>query len=156
MARRIARSALQLSVRAATAATLALLVAEAFSLPAPMYAMISAVIVTDLEPARTRSLAVPRILGTLIGCLLGGTLAPATAHGLWTVGAGILAAMLVAHTIGKPEAAKLAGYVCGLVMLTQGADPWAYAWWRGVETLIGIAAAVVVSLVPKLLREPEP
>ena len=155
MARRLVeRSALQLSVRSATAATIAYAVAEGLGLPGPIYALISGVMVTDLDPAKSRSLAVPRILGTAIGSALGGALAPAMALGVWLVAVAIAAAMLVAHVLRKPEAAKLAGYVCALVMLTHGSDAWAYAWWRCVETLIGIGAAVAVSVVPKLVRDP--
>ena len=149
MARRLVeRSALQLSVRSATAATIAYAVAEGLGLPGPIYALISGVMVTDLDPAKSRSLAVPRILGTAIGSALGGAL------GVGLVAVAIAAAMLVAHVLRKPEAAKLAGYVCALVMLTHGSDAWAYAWWRCVETLIGIGAAVALSFVPKLVRDP--
>jgi uncharacterized membrane protein YgaE (UPF0421/DUF939 family) len=154
MARRIARSALQLSVRAAMAATLAVVVAQSLGMPGPIYAMISGVIVTDLDPAKSRGLALPRILGTVLGTLLGVLFAPAFALGAWTIGPAIVAAMLLAHVLRKPEAAKLAGYVCALVMLTHGGDAWAYAWWRCVETLIGIGAGVLVSFVPKFLRDP--
>ena len=156
MARRIARSALQLSVRAATAATLAYAVAQGLGLPGPIYALISGVMVTDLEPARSRGLAIPRILGTVVGTVLGGVLAPAMVFGVWVVGIAIAAAMLLAHVLRKPEAARLAGYVCALVMLSHAGDAWEYAWWRCVETLLGIAAAVAVSFVPKVLRDAPP
>lgn len=148
----IATNAVQLSVRAAAAATLAVVVADTLALQAQIYAMISAVIVTDLEPKRTRELAFPRILGTILGTMLGGAFVPAMAIGSWMIGIGVLATMLVAHVLGRPQAAKLAGYVCGIVMLTHAGDAWTYAWLRFVETLIGIASAVVLSFVPKLLR----
>ena len=146
----------QLAFRASLAATAALLIAEAIGLPGPIYAMISAVMVTDVEAARTRELAIPRVLGTVVGSVLGGLLAPATAAGLWTIGLGIAAAMLVAHGLRKPDAAKLAGYLCGLVMFTHGADAWGYAWWRFVETLLGIATALAVSFIPRLLEARPP
>ena len=53
------------------------------------------------------------------------------------------------------EAARVAGYVCAIVLLEHGANPWVYAFWRFTETVLGIAVAIAVSLVPKLLRAPE-
>ena len=65
---------------------------------------------------------------------------------------GILAAMLLSFGLRlSASAAKLAGYVCGLVVLAYGARPWWYAVHRVAETLLGIGMAVLVSLVPKLL-----
>jgi uncharacterized membrane protein YgaE (UPF0421/DUF939 family) len=63
----------------------------------------------------------------------------------------VLVAMFMAQTLKWPEAAKLAGYVCGLVVLEHGDQAWTYALLRFVETVLGIAAAVLVSLVPKLI-----
>ena len=142
---------LQLAVRAAAAAAIAVALAGALALPLPLYAMIAAVIVTDLSPAKTRQLALARIVGTIIGAVAGAGLQPA-AGPAWTMAPGIFLSMLACHAIGMKDGAKLAGYVCGIVLLEHGDAPWAYALDRFTETLLGIAVAVAVSFVPKLLR----
>jgi uncharacterized membrane protein YgaE (UPF0421/DUF939 family) len=141
----------QLSVRGALGAGLSLMIARALDLPFPIYAMIAAVIVTDLSPAKTRRLAIPRVLGSLLGASIGALLSPWGAHA-WLIVPGIFGAMFACHALGLKDAARLAGYVCGIVMLDHAADPWMYAFYRVAETFIGGAVAVALSFVPTMLR----
>ena len=60
--------------------------------------------------------------------------------------------MFVSHVFSLPAAAKVAGYVSGIILLDHGDSPWSYALFRMIETVLGIAAAVAVSFVPKLIR----
>ena len=141
----------QLALRAALAAGLAVVMAKLLALPFPIYAMISAVIVTDLAPALTRKLAVPRIGATVLGTVLGATIITVLSASLWWVVPGIMAAMLLSNLLGLRQAAKVAGYICGVVLLDFSDQPWPYALARMVETVVGIGAALLVSFVPKLL-----
>ncbi|HEY9531994.1 MAG TPA: FUSC family protein [Burkholderiales bacterium] len=147
--------ALQLCTRAAAAAALSVALAALLGLEFPLYAMIAAVIVTDLTAAETRKLGWRRLAGTVVGSVLGAALALLLPHGALTIGIGIFLAMLASQLLRIPEAARVAGYVCAIVLLEHGANPWVYAFWRFTETVLGIAVAIAVSLVPKLLRAPE-
>jgi uncharacterized membrane protein YgaE (UPF0421/DUF939 family) len=144
-------AAFQLSLRAALAAGLSTARAQLLRLPFPIYAMISAVIVTDLDPSRTRKSGLPRLAGTVLGATPGASMGAVLQPGAWEVGAGILAVMLCSHLMRLPDAAKLAGYVSGIVLLDHGDHPWFYALNQTMETALGIGVAVLVRLAPKLI-----
>jgi uncharacterized membrane protein YgaE (UPF0421/DUF939 family) len=65
----------------------------------------------------------------------------------------IFAAMFVTQLLRLENAAKAAGYVCGIVLLEFGEHPWSYALNRTIETALGIGAAILVSLAPKLIQK---
>jgi len=140
----------QLSSRAAVAAVLAFLIAQWLRMPFPIYAMLAAVIVTDLSAAETRKLALPRLVGTSIGAVVG-ALVSLAASGPGAMGFGIGVAMLVCHLVRFPEAARVAGYVPAIVLLQYTDHAWGYAFYRFVETVLGIVVAYLLSLLPKLL-----
>jgi len=148
-------TALQVSTRASVAAALALFLARRLNLPFPVYALIAAIIVTDLSPATTRRLAFQRLLGTFLGALLGAAIsvaAPTAQAAAITVALAVAGTMLISHLIGIPAAARLAGYVCAIVLVNFNDQPWTYAAYRSVETMLGIATAVGVSFIPKLIK----
>jgi len=138
----------QVPVRAAVAAALAVAAAQALQLEFPLYALVSAVIVTDLSPAETRKLGLWRVAGTVLGAAIGATLSTFFPHGPVAIGVGVMAAMFLCHVLRLRGAAKVSGYVCGIVLLDFHTQPWFYAVHRLLETLLGIAMAVLVSLVP--------
>lgn len=146
-----ALQSLQLSVRAAFAATLSLVIAQFMGLASPIYAFIGAIIVTDYSPHQTQILAARRIIATIIGAALGATAAYSGLQSPWLIGLIVLLAMTLCNAINQKDAAKVAGYVCGIVMIAHTGDPWAHALSRVIETVLGIAVAYGISLVPKLV-----
>jgi uncharacterized membrane protein YgaE (UPF0421/DUF939 family) len=146
-------TSLQLAARAASAAALAVALAQLLRLQYPIYALIGAVIVIDLSPARTRELALQRIAGTVLGAAVGVALSVSLPTNPWTIGLGIFASMCLCYPLRLHGAEKVTGYVCGIVMLDHAGAPLVYAGHRLVETLLGVAVAILVSFVPKLLRE---
>jgi uncharacterized membrane protein YgaE (UPF0421/DUF939 family) len=144
--------AFQVSARAAVSAALAVAIAQWLRLDFPLYAMIGAVIVTDLTPAQTQSLGMRRLMGTLLGALVGASLSFLLPSGPLSIGISILLAMALSHILDLAEAAKVSGYVCAIIVLEHRNEPWSYALARLIETLLGIGVAWCVSLVPKLLR----
>lgn len=145
-------SGFQLSLRAALSAGLAVWIAQLLQLQFPLYALIAAVLVTDLSPPQSRLLGLRRLAGTVLGAAAGAALTQVLPPGPASIGISILGVMLLSQLLRLEAATKLAGYVCGIVMLDFSAEPWTYALYRLIETLVGIGVGVVVSFVPKLIR----
>lgn len=149
-------TSLQLSVRAAAAAGLAIVIAPRVGLQYPIYAVISAVVVTDLDAAKTRKLGVPRLTGTILGGAVGALGCALLPSAIWVGIAGIVVAMFLCGLMHQPDAAKIAGYVAAIVLVQHGDSPWIYGFHRTMETFLGIVLAILISLVPKLLPAKNP
>ena len=144
-------TAVQSSLRAAVAAGAAAGIAKVLHFEYPIHALMGAVLVLELSPKKTRQLATQRLLGTLLGAVVGALLSYPLPSGPLAITIGILTAMLITYILGIPGAAKVAGYVSGIVVMAYGSTPWMHAYHRTTETVLGIGMAVLVSFVPKLL-----
>jgi uncharacterized membrane protein YgaE (UPF0421/DUF939 family) len=146
-------ASLQLAVRAAVSAVTALAIAQSLDLEYPIYALIAAIVVIDLSPARTREYSLQRVAGTILGAGFGVALSLSfNVHAL-TIGIGILASMWLCHPLRLQGAEKVTGYTCAIVMFDHAGAPLAYAGHRLIETLLGVGVSLLASLVPRLLRE---
>lgn len=126
--------------------------ATLFSLGSPVYALVAAVVVSDLDAAQTRKLALPRVLGTALGGGIGCLATLLFTPGPVAVAFGVLLPMYLCQLLRFPAAARVAGYVSGIIIFSFAAHPWSHAVDRLFETLLGIAAAWLVSIVPALYR----
>jgi uncharacterized membrane protein YgaE (UPF0421/DUF939 family) len=147
--------AMQLALRSGVAASASVAIAIALELEFPIYAMIGAVIVTDLSPQTTRQLALQRLVGTVLGAGLGALVSMTGLVGPVAIGLSIAVTLFLCHALKLQGTAKLAAYVCGIVVLDYSAQPWEYAAFRLVETVLGVVVAVAVSAVPLLIRVEE-
>ena len=91
---------------------------------------------------------------TLINCF--GVRAGSTVQSILMVLKIVAIAMLVSEASRARDAAKMAGYICGLVLLEHSDAPWLYALLRFVETILGVLVAWGISYVPKLIRTDRP
>ncbi len=145
-------SGFQLALRVSVAAGVSVAIAYLLKLEYPIYAFLAAVIVTDLTPAQSRELGLLRIFATAVGAVCGAGLSSIWLPGALTIGASVLIAMLICQLLSAREGAKIAGLICGIVVLDHSSAPWTDALARFFETGIGVVAAWGVSYVPKLIR----
>ena len=61
-------------------------------------------------------------------------------------------AMLICQVLQARDGAKVAGYICGIIVFDHSAEPWQYAFFRFIETSLGVAVAWLISYVPKLIQ----
>ena len=143
---------IQLALRAALAAGLSLAIAQFLQLQFPIYALIAAIIVTDLSPSESTRLGLARLIANVIGAVCGATISMLLPQTSWAFGLSILVAMLSCHLLRTPEVARVAGYTSAIVALSYGSDPWYYAFHRVLETGLGICVAWSISYIPKLIQ----
>jgi uncharacterized membrane protein YgaE (UPF0421/DUF939 family) len=142
----------QLAIRAALAAGISLAIARALNLETPIFALIAAVIVTDRDPAETRKLATRRVISTAIGAACGIALAQVLGQSAWEAIIAIFVAMMLSIAVTQLGDPKIAAYLCALIIINFSDNPWHYAFYRFIETVLGIVVAWAISLVPKLIE----
>ncbi len=147
-----ALTGIQLSLRAAVAAAFAVAIARLLSFDYPIFAFISAVLVTDLSAAESRKLGVNRLLATVVGALGGAILTPLIPSGAVAIGFSVFIAMATCHLLIGAGGARVAAFVCGIIVLDNNPEPWTYALHRFAETVLGVMAAWAISYVPKLVH----
>lgn len=138
---------LQIGLRASLASLLAAWVAFRLGMDYPIYAVISAVVVTDSSPEVTRRLGLSRLFGTLFGACWGAFLATHLGHSSWVMASGVLLAILFCDLVGLRDTQRITGYITAIVILFHGDSPWVYAKDRFIETTLGLAFAVLVGMV---------
>jgi hypothetical protein len=61
--------------------------------------------------------------------------------------------MVVASLLGAGEGTRVAGFICGIVVLEHSAEPWLYGAQRFIETVLGVVVAWGVSFLPRLVNK---
>jgi uncharacterized membrane protein YgaE (UPF0421/DUF939 family) len=142
----------QLALRAGLSAGLSLGLATVLHMTHPLYAMLAAIIVTDLSPSRSRHLGLHRIAATVIGSVCGGLCISLLPSSPWVVGLGVAVAMLASHVLQGPDGVRIAAFVFAIIVVDHSDHVWPFVIDRFIETILGIAVAWSVSHVPKLIR----
>jgi uncharacterized membrane protein YgaE (UPF0421/DUF939 family) len=135
------------SVRTTFAAVAAMVLARVLKMPEYYWAPISAiVIIQSTIPPRT--LGWQRFVGTALGAALGAALATFFRPSVLVYGLGILLCGVLAWLLRVGGAYRFAGITLSIVLLIPHTRvPWIVGWHRFLEVSLGIAVALVVTMV---------
>jgi uncharacterized membrane protein YgaE (UPF0421/DUF939 family) len=141
------------SVRTAVAAVAAMLLARLLKLPEYYWAPISTIVViqSTIPPL---TLGWQRFVGTAFGAVVGAAIATFFHPSAAIYAVGILLCGLLAHSLRVGGAYRFAAITLSIVLLIPRVrGPWVTAWHRFLEVSLGIAVALLVTVVWPLKRK---
>jgi uncharacterized membrane protein YgaE (UPF0421/DUF939 family) len=150
---RVSREAILDSVRTALAALAAMLLARLLKLPEYYWAPISTiVIVQSTIPPHT--LGWQRFVGTALGAVLGAAFATFFRPTAVVYALGILLCGLLAWLLRAQGAYRFAAITLSIVLLIpHTSGPWIVGWHRFLEVSLGIAVALVMTIVWPMVKK---
>jgi uncharacterized membrane protein YgaE (UPF0421/DUF939 family) len=144
---RIMDEGLEHPARTAVAATVSLMVAEAFKLPEAYWAAVTTIVVMQSTLGAALKISAQRFAGTALGAVAGallGTYFRPTAV-VFGVGVFVLGLICAVLNLDRP-AYRFAGITLAIVLLIGHVrSAWAPAIHRFVEVSIGIAVGLVIT-----------
>jgi uncharacterized membrane protein YccC len=133
------------AAKTALAAALCWGLAKLFGLHDGYWGSISAIIVLQSNVGSTVNASRDRVLGTLIGSILGFSFSLFGALP-WNYILAVLAAVIVCGLLGLRSSSRLAGVTITIIMLVQKSGPrWSLALDRVGEVMLGIVVALAVT-----------
>jgi uncharacterized membrane protein YgaE (UPF0421/DUF939 family) len=129
-----------------------MLLARALKLPEFYWAPISTIVIL-LSTVNPLTLAWQRFVGTALGAAMGALIASFFRPNWMVYGAGIFVCGILSAVLRLDGAYRFAGITLSIVLLiAHAAPPWRIALHRFVEVSLGIAVALVTTLVWKIPR----
>jgi uncharacterized membrane protein YgaE (UPF0421/DUF939 family) len=146
------REATIVSIRTAAAAVVSMLVARVLKLPEFYWAPISTIVIL-LSTVNPLTLSWQRFVGTALGAAMGALIASFFQPNWVIYGAGIFVCGILSAVLRLDGAYRFAGITLSIVLLiAHQAPPWRIALHRFVEVSLGIAVALLTTLVWKVPR----
>ena len=143
------REALIDSARTAVAAVVSMVLARSLKLPEFYWAPISTIVIL-LSTINPMTLAWQRFAGTALGAALGAVIATWFHPGWAVYGVGIFVCGMLCAVLRVSAAYRFAAITLTIVLLiAHQRGPWIVAGHRFVEVSVGIAVALVVTMVWK-------
>jgi uncharacterized membrane protein YccC len=138
------------SLRTAIAVVASALVARLFTLPESYWAAITTIVITQSSLGAALAVSRQRFLGTALGTAVGAVVATYIGNSLWVFGVSIFILGLLRYVLRADRSAyRFGGIGLAIVMLVPrgGSPAWRVAFHRFAEVSIGLAVALVFTMV---------
>jgi len=143
----LSRETLIISARTTAATVSAFLLARSLKLPEFYWAPISTIVIL-LSTVNPLTLAWQRFAGTAVGAVLGALIASYPRHNWLVYGAGIFLCGILSSILRLGAAYRFAAITLTIVLLVRHeSSPWVVALHRFIEVSLGIAVALLVTVV---------
>jgi len=151
-------SVLEHSARTAATAVASLLAARLLRLPEAYWAPITTLVITQSALGAAFSVSWKRLVGTAVGALVGGVVASAFPPNVFVFGATVLLLGPLCVLLRADRSAyRYGGVTLSIVLVIPRANaPWQAALHRFAEVSIGIAVALLFTLVWPEGEDPVP
>ena len=133
----------------AVTAVASLLAARLFGLPEAYWALVTTLVITQSSVGTTLAVSWQRFIGTVLGGIVGVMLASDAVPNAFVFGLSVfLLGLLCAVLQTDRSAYRFGGVMLAIVMLVSRMEPaWRIAIHRSAEVSIGIAVALVMTVV---------
>lgn len=136
------------ALRAALAATLAMACVKALGLSSGFWAPLSALAVLQAQIGASLAASRNYLIASAIGVVLGASIVSVVGDNVLFAGAGIFPIVLFSLAMKLPPAgASIAAGVVPVLVLAVTGSPWRYGAYRLIDIAIGLASAILVSLL---------
>src|SRR5258708_15746254 len=135
------------SLKAAIAAVIAVLLFGLFGLPGPVWAAVSAVIVTEPNLHPSVKSASFRVIANLIGAFVGAALGTLIGHALLALAIGVVVTGLVCHFMRLDDALRPAYSAVVIVILASEGSKWSGSLDRVFAVALGCLCALAVGFL---------
>jgi|GEM_PF-90252 len=133
------------TIKTGIAVSLSMLLAKVFDIEYPFFAIVAALIAIQPTVSDSWRVGANRILGTLIGAIVGVLFISAFPANFIFLGIGIIILIMIMNRLGWNEAINIAAVVLVAIFLNAGGDNINYALHRIFDTFLGISIAVAVN-----------
>lgn len=134
------------NIKTAIAVSLSVAISRFFNMEYPFYAAIAAIISMQTTMGESFKVGRNRMLGTILGAMVGVIFYFINSSSIVTIGIGIMVVIYMCNLFGWKKSVSIAGIVfCVIMTNLDGRDPIFYALNRILDTFIGITIAVLVN-----------
>jgi uncharacterized membrane protein YgaE (UPF0421/DUF939 family) len=134
------------NIKTAIAVVISILISSGLKMESPFYAAIASIISMQSSVKNSYKTGRNRMLGTLVGALVGYLCALISPGNPFLTGIGIVCVIYLCNLLNWQESSSIAGVVfCAIMLNLKGNSPIIYSINRIIDTFVGIIVAIIVN-----------